>query len=408
LAKKKIVVAYSGGLDTSVMVKWLNEKFDAEIITATGDLGQRAELEGLEEKALNTGAVKAVIKDLRKEFVTEYIWTALKGGALYEGTYPMATSIGRPLLARMLVDIALEEGADMVAHGCTGKGNDQVRFEVGVQTLAPHLNIIAPLREWEFKSREEEIDYAVANKIPVKITKAKPYSIDENLWGIAVECGVLEDPTVAPPEDAYQITVNPKNAPDKSQTVTITFEKGIPVCVNGLITDPVEILEKLNEIGGRHGIGRLDMIENRVVGIKSREVYEAPGAVILHKAHAELEKLVMDKDTFRFKQDVSNKVANLIYDGLWFTPLFNALKAFVDVSQEKVTGEVVLELYKGNTTILSRSSQYSLYSKELATYTDEDKFNHKASEGFMTIYGLPFKTMTQIYNAVEAAQASVA
>lgn len=408
MAKKKIVVAYSGGLDTSVMVKWLNEKFDAEIITATGDLGQRAELEGLEEKALNTGAVKAVIKDLRKEFVTEYIWTALKGGALYEGTYPMATSIGRPLLARMLVDIALEEGADMVAHGCTGKGNDQVRFEVGVQTLAPHLNIIAPLREWEFKSREEEIDYAVANKIPVKITKAKPYSIDENLWGIAVECGVLEDPTVAPPEDAYQITVNPKNAPDKSQTVTITFEKGIPVCVNGLITDPVEILEKLNEIGGRHGIGRLDMIENRVVGIKSREVYEAPGAVILHKAHAELEKLVMDKDTFRFKQDVSNKVANLIYDGLWFTPLFNALKAFVDVSQEKVTGEVVLELYKGNTTILSRSSQYSLYSKELATYTDEDKFNHKASEGFMTIYGLPFKTMTQIYNAVEAAQASVA
>lgn len=400
MAKRKIVVAYSGGLDTSVMVKWLNDKFDAEIITATGNLGQRAELEGLEEKAINTGAVKAVIKDLRHEFVTEYIWTALKAGALYEGTYPMATSIGRPLLAKMLVDIALEEGADTVAHGCTGKGNDQVRFEVGVQTLAPHLSIIAPLREWEFKSREEEIDYAIENKIPVKITKAKPYSIDENLWGIAVECGVLEDPTVAPPEDAYQITTNPKDAPGKSESVVITFEKGIPVCLNNSITDPVLILEKLNEIGGKHGIGRLDMIENRVVGIKSREVYEAPGAIILHKAHAELEKLVMDKDTFRFKQDVSNKVANLIYDGLWFTPLFNALKAFVDSTQEKVTGEIVLELYKGNTTILSRSSQYSLYSKELATYTDEDKFNHKASEGFMTIYGLPYKTMTQIYSAI--------
>lgn len=400
MAKKKIVVAYSGGLDTSVMVKWLNDKFDAEIITATGNLGQRAELEGLEEKAIGTGAVKAVIKDLRHEFVTEYIWTALKAGALYEGTYPMATSIGRPLLAKMLVDIAIEEGADAVAHGCTGKGNDQVRFEVGVQTLAPHLNIIAPLREWEFKSREDEIDYAVANKIPVKITKAKPYSIDENLWGIACECGVLEDPTIAPPEDAYQITTNPKYAPDKGETITVTFEKGIPVSVNNSITDPVLILEKLNEIGGKHGIGRIDMIENRVVGIKSREVYEAPGAVILHKAHAELEKLVMDKDTYRFKQDVSNKVANLIYDGLWFTPLFKALKAFIDSTQENVSGDVVIEVYKGNTTVLSRSSKYSLYSKELATYTDEDKFNHKASEGFMTIYGLPYKTMTQIYNAI--------
>lgn len=400
MAKRKIVVAYSGGLDTSVMVKWLNEKYDAEIITVTGNLGQRAELEGLEEKAKNTGAVKSIIKDLRHEFITEYVWTALKAGALYEGTYPMACAIGRPLLAKMLAEAALQEGADTVAHGCTGKGNDQVRFEVGVQTLAPQLNIIAPLREWEFKSREDEIDYAVANKIPVKITKAKPYSIDENIYGIACECGVLEDPTAAPPEDAYQVTVNPKNAPDKSEKVTITFEKGIPVCLNNSITDPVQIVEELVKIGGRHGIGRIDMIENRVVGIKSREVYEAPAAVILHKAHAELEKLILDKETFRFKQDVSNKVANLIYDGLWFTPLFNALKAFVDATQENITGEVVIELYKGNMVVLSRSSQYSLYSKELATYTDEDKFNHKASEGFMTIYGLPYKTMTQIYNAI--------
>lgn len=401
---KKIVVAYSGGLDTSVMVKWLNDKFDAEIITATGDLGQRAELEGLEEKAFKTGAVKAVIKDLRYEFVTEYLWKALKAGALYEGEYPMATAIGRPLLAKMLVDIAIEEGAEFVAHGCTGKGNDQVRFEVGVQTLAPQLGIIAPLREWEFKSREEEIDYAIEHNIPIKISKKNPYSIDENLWGIAIECGVLEDPTIAPPSDAYQITADPKLAPDESEIVTINFEAGIPVSVNNTITDPVQIVEELNKIGGKHGIGRLDLIENRVVGIKSREVYEAPGASILHKAHHELEKLVMDKETFRFKQVVSDKVANLIYDGLWFTPLFNALMAFVDSTQQNVTGEVKIELYKGNLSVVSRNSVYSLYSKELATYTDEDKFDHKASEGFMKIYGLPYKTMTQIYSQAEVRE----
>ena len=401
---KKIVVAYSGGLDTSVMVKWLNEKFDAEIVTATGDLGQRAELEGLEDKAIKTGAVKAVIKDLRNEFVTEYVWKALKAGALYEGEYPMATAIGRPLLAKMLVDIALEEGADFVAHGCTGKGNDQVRFEVGIQTLAPQLGIIAPLREWEFKSREEEIDYAIEQKIPIKISKEKPYSIDENLWGIAIECGVLEDPKNSPPDDAYQITTDPKFAPEESEIVTINFEEGIPVSLNNAITDPVQIIDKLNEIGGKHGIGRLDLIENRVVGIKSREVYEAPAATILHKAHHELEKLVMDKETFRFKQGVSDKVANLIYDGLWFTPLFDALMAFVDSTQQKVTGEVKLELYKGTVTVLSRSSVYSLYSKELATYTIEDTFDHKASEGFMKIYGLPYKTITQLYSQVEVKE----
>jgi argininosuccinate synthase len=400
MAKKKIVVAYSGGLDTSVMVKWLNNKFDAEIITATGNLGQRAELEGLEEKAIKTGAVKAVVKDLRFEFITEYVWKALKAGALYEGVYPMACSIGRPLLAKMLVDVAIKEGADTVVHGCTGKGNDQVRFEVGVQTLAPHLKIIAPLREWEFKSREEEIDYAIANKIPVKVSKEKPYSIDENLWGIAVECGVLEDPTNEPPEDAYQITTNPKYAPDESETVTISFEKGIPVCLNNSITDPIEMIESLNKLGGKHGIGRMDLIENRVVGIKSREVYEAPAAVIFHRAHYELEKLILDKETFRYKQDVSNKIANLIYDGLWFSPLFNSLMAFVDSTQENLTGDVVMEFYKGNINVLSRSSQYSLYNIGLATYTSEDTFDHKASEGFIKIYGLPYKTITQVQNAV--------
>lgn len=397
---KKIVVAYSGGLDTSVMVKWLTEKYNAEIITATGNLGQTAELEGLEEKAIKTGASKAVILDLRHEFVTNYLWTALKAGALYEGTYPMATAIGRPLLAKMMVDIANREGCDAIAHGCTGKGNDQVRFEVGIQTLAPHLEIIAPLRDWEFKSREEEMDYAEKHKIPVKVTKASPYSIDENLWGIAIECGILEDPSVAPPEDIYQKTVNPKNAPEKSQFVKIFFEKGIPVKVNDEKLEPVKLLETLNKIAGAHGIGRIDMIENRVVGIKSREVYEAPGATLLHKAHYELEKLIMDKETFRFKQDVSNKVANMIYDGLWFTPLFKSLAAFVDQTQENITGEVVLELYKGNTIVASRTSDYSLYNMELATYTSDDKFDHKASTGFMTIYGLPYKTMSIVKNEV--------
>ena len=404
MAKKKIVVAYSGGLDTSVMVKWLLEKYDAEIVTATGNLGQYTELNGVEEKAIATGAVKAVIKDLREEFVTKYVWKALKAGALYEGAYPMATAIGRPLLAKMLVDIALEEGADAVAHGCTGKGNDQVRFEVGVQTLAPQLEVIAPLREWEFKSREEEMDYAVKHKIPVKVTKDSPYSIDENLWGIAIECGVLEDPKAAPPEDAYQITASPKDAPDHAETVQITFHKGIPVALNGKLISPVNILEELNTIGGKHGIGRLDLIENRVVGIKSREIYEAPAAVILHKAHNELEKLILDKDTFRFKQDVSNKVANLIYDGLWFSPLFGSLMAFVDATQENLSGEITLEFYKGNIKVLARSSAYSLYNYELATYTAEDTFDHKASSGFIKIFGLPYKTLSVVNkNTIEKA-----
>jgi len=401
LAKKKIVVAYSGGLDTSIMVKWLCDKYDAEIITVTGHLGETAELDGLEEKAKKTGASKSYIIDLQEEFISGYVWKALKAGALYEGVYPMATAIGRPLLAKVLAEVALKEGADTVAHGCTGKGNDQVRFEVGVQTIAPSLKILAPLRVWEFKSREEEIDYAQKHDIPVKIKKDKPYSIDQNLWGIAIECGVLEDPTVAPPEDAYQITTDPKKAPDTAELVTIQFEKGIPVALNGKKSTGVEIVTALNAIGGKHGVGRMDLIENRVVGIKSREVYEAPAAVILHKAHLELEKLILDKETLRYKQDVSNKVANLIYDGLWFSPLFNALTAFVDSTQEFVTGEIVLELFKGSAIIKSRSSVYSLYSKELATYTVEDTFDHSAAEGFLTITGLPYKTMTQLHNKLE-------
>lgn len=393
---KKIVVAYSGGLDTSVMVKWLSEKYNAEIITATGFLGQVKEIDGVKEKALKTGAIKAEVFDLREEFLTNYVWKALKAGALYEGSYPMATSIGRPLLAKMLVDVAVKENADAVAHGCTGKGNDQVRFEVSVQALAPEVKVIAPLREWEFKSREEEMEYALKNNIPVKATKSSPYSIDENIWGISVECGVLEDPQASPPEDAYQITVNPQFAPDEPAEIAIQFEKGIPVGLNGQLLPPVELVNKLRDIGAEYGIGRLDLIENRVVGIKSREIYEAPAAVILHFAHNELEKMVLDKETFRYKQDVSIKIANLIYDGLWYSPLFNALNSFIDETQRNMTGEIKVELFKGNIRVLSRNSQFSLYNKKLATYTSEDTFDHKASEGFINIYGLPYKTIAQL------------
>lgn len=398
MKRKKIALAYSGGLDTSVMVKWLCEAYNAEVITVTGNLGQKKELEGLEEKALKTGAVKAYISDLTHEFITDYVWKALKAGALYEGEYPLACAIGRPLLAKMLVDAAVKEGADAVAHGCTGKGNDQVRFEVAIQTLAPQLEIIAPLRTWEFKSREEEIDYAIANNIPLKITKKSPYSIDENIWGTAIECGVLEDPAMPPPEEAYQVTKSPMESPDKAEVVSITFEKGIPSLINGNAYTPVEMVEFLNQAGGRNGIGRIDMIENRVVGIKSREIYEAPAAVILNKAHFELEKMVIDKETFRFKQNISNKIANMIYDGLWFSPLFSSLMAFIDSTQEFVNGEIVLELYKGNLRVLSRSSKFSLYNVNLATYTNEDTFDHKSSDGFLKIYGLPYKTISQLRN----------
>jgi argininosuccinate synthase len=396
MKKKKIVVAYSGGLDTSVMVKWLSQKYNSEIITVTGNLGQKKDLENLEEKALNTGASKAYILNLQNEFIEDYAWKALKAGALYEGEYPLATAIGRPLLAKLMVEIAQKENADMIAHGCTGKGNDQVRFEVGIKTLAPDMEILAPLRTWEFKTREEEIDYALQNNIPISITKQKPYSIDENLWGIAVECGELEDTRNSPPEDAYQITKNPVEAKSKPEQVTLTFEKGIPVAIEGQEYSGAELVGYLNSIGGEHAIGRIDMVENRVVGIKSREIYEAPGAVILLKAHHELEKLTLDKDTFRYKQNVSNQISNMIYDGLWFSPLFNSLMTFVDSTQENVSGEIKLQFYKGNIKVLSRTSPFSLYNKKLATYGAGDTFSHQDSAGFINIVGLPFKTISKV------------
>jgi argininosuccinate synthase len=396
LKKERIAVAYSGGLDTSVIVKWLQEKYNAEIVTVTGNLGQKKELVGLKEKAIKSGATKVYIQDLSKEFVEEYIWPALRAGALYEFNYPMATAIGRPLLAKALVEIAKKEGCTAVAHGCTGKGNDQVRFEVSVAALAPELKVIAPVREWEFKSREEEIAYCEKHGIPVAATKKSPYSIDENLWGTAIECGVLEDPMVEPPADAYQHTVAPSLAPDEPTYVTIDFKDGVPVALNGKKMSGVALIDKLNEIGGANGIGRLDLIENRLVGIKSREVYEAPAATILHVAHRELERLVLDKDTSHFKAKLANDYADMIYNGLWFTPLRNAMDAFVNETQKVVTGMVKVKLYKGNVDIAGRTSPYSLYDTKLATYTEEDQFDHKSSVGFIQIYSLPVKTFYQV------------
>jgi len=394
--KERIAVAYSGGLDTSVIVKWLQEKYNADIITVTGNLGQKKELIGVKEKALKTGAKKAYMQDLRQEFVEDYIFPALKAGALYEHNYPMATAIGRPLLAKSLVEVALKEGCTAVAHGCTGKGNDQVRFEVSVAALAPQLKVLAPVREWEFKSREEEIAYCEKHGIPVAATKKNPYSIDENLWGTAIECGVLEDPMVEPPADAYQRTVSPSLAPDESTNVTIEFKNGVPVGLNGKKISGVQLIDRLNEIGGANGIGRLDIIENRLVGIKSREVYEAPAAAILHFAHRELERLVLDKDTSHFKAKLAADYADMIYNGLWFTPLRAAMDAFVNETQKVVTGLVKVRLYKGNIEIAGRKSPYSLYDTKLATYTEEDSFDHKASEGFIKIYGLPVKTFYSV------------
>ncbi len=404
--KTKIVVAYSGGLDTSVMVRWLIEHLNAEVITATGDLGHSRELTGVQKKAYQTGATKAYVQDVKEEFLREYVFPALKAGAMYEKSYPMATALGRPLLAKMLVEIARKEGATVVAHGCTGKGNDQVRFEVSVAALAPELKNIAPLREWEFKSREEEIAYAQKHGIPVSVTAANPYSIDENIWGTSVECGVLEDPMVEPPADAYQRTTAPELAPDAPAYVEIEFEAGVPVGLNGKTPGPVALVNALNEIGGAHGVGRIDLVENRLVGIKSREIYEAPAATILHFAHTELERLTLDKAVFHMKHQRASEYANLVYNGLWESPLRKALDAFVDETQKTVTGLVKVKLFKGSAIVAGRSSAYSLYNSRLATYTTEDTFDHAASEGFIKIYGLPLKTYHQVQQSTSAGEKS--
>ncbi len=396
MKNERIAVAYSGGLDTSVILTWLQERYGAEVIAVTGNLGQKKEIIGLERKAYKSGAKKVYIVGLQKEFVYDYIFPSLKAGALYEHTYPMATSLGRPLLAKALVDVARRERCTAVAHGCTGKGNDQVRFEASIAALAPELKVYAPLREWEFKSREEEIAYCEQHGIPVTATKENPYSIDENIWGTSIECGVLEDPMVEPPADAYQRTVAPTDAPDTPTTVTLEFKEGVPVALGGKRMDGVRLIHALNEIAGKNGVGRMDLVENRLVGIKSREIYEAPAAVTLHFAHRELERLTLDKEVFHYKAKVAQDYANLIYNGLWFSPLRYALDAFINETQKTVNGLVKVKLYKGNLEIAGRTSPNSLYDTALATYTEEDLFDHKASEGFIKIFSLPMKTYYRV------------
>ncbi len=392
----KIVCAYSGGLDTSCMIPWLQEHYDAEIITYTGDLGQGEDLDAIREKALRTGASIAVVDDLQRRFVDEFVMPALKAGALYEGTYPLHTALGRPLLAQRLVEVALDHGAEAIAHGCTGKGNDQVRFEVAAQCLAPQLKVIAPLREWELTTREKEIDYALERGIPIPITKEKPYSIDQNIWGCAIECGEMEDLWREPPADAWMMTRDPAEAPKGSREIVIGFNQGVPVSLDGQVLDPVHLIRELNRIAGDYGVGRMDMVENRVVGLKSREVYEGPAAVVLHMAHVELERIVLDRPTFHYKRKIAEDFATLIYDGLWFGPLRQAMQAFVETTQRHLTGDVRVRISAGLAQITGRRSPFSLYDDGLATYSDGDTFDRSAAEGFLKLYGLSYRTWGRV------------
>ena len=387
---KKIVLAYSGGLDTSVAIKWLKDKgFD--VIACLVDVGQKGDFKKAREKAKKIGASKVYIIDAKDEFVRDFIFPALKANAVYEGKYFLATALSRPLIAKVLANIANKEGARFVGHGCTGKGNDQVRIEVSLAALAKGLEIVAPVRVWDFASREAQIRYAKTHGIPVTATKKSPYSLDENLWGVSIECGVLENPNTEPPKGAYQITKDPQDAPKRPAYVKVGFKKGVPVSINGKICDPIELIAKLNFAGSLHGIGRSDMVENRLVGIKSREIYEAPAAYILHAAHKELEALVLDRELIHFKDIVSLKYADIIYYGLWYSPLRKALDRFIDSTQQHVEGEVRLKLYKGNLSVVGRKSKHSLYNEALATYSSKDSFDHKAAEGFIKIWGLPYR-----------------
>ena len=388
---KKVVLAYSGGLDTSISIPWIKENYGAEVVAFAADIGQGSELEGLEEKAIKTGASKCIIDDLREEFVCEFALPCLRAGAIYERKYLLGTSFARPLIARRQVEIAEQEGADAVAHGCTGKGNDQVRFELTYKSLNPKLKIIAPWREWSIRSREDAIDYAQDRKVPVTATKEKIYSEDRNLWHLSHEGGILEDPWSEPEESMYVMTVSPEKAPDKPQYVEVEFENGNPVAIDGKALGPVEIVETLNKIGGAHGIGRVDLVENRLVGMKSRGVYETPGGTLLLVAHRELESLTLDKETLHYKDILAGKYAELVYNGQWFTPLRYAMDAFTDSVQTRVTGSVRLKLYKGNATVAGRKSPYSLYREDLATFAQDEIYNQKEAEGFINLFGLPNK-----------------
>ncbi len=385
---RKVVLAYSGGLDTSVMLKWIKDRYGCDVVTFTADIGQGDELAGLEEKARATGASRCYIEDLREEFVREFVFTALKANAVYEGFYLLGTSLARPLIARRQIEIARKEKADAVAHGATGKGNDQVRFELTYYALDPDIRVIAPWREWEFRSRTDLMEYAARHGIPVSATREKPYSIDRNLLHISYEGGILEDPWREPPEDMFQLTVSPERAPDRPTTLEITFEEGVPVAVNGEYLNPVALLETLNAIGGENGIGRVDMVENRFVGMKSRGVYETPGGTILHVAHRALESITLDRELGRLRDALVPKIAELIYYGFWYSPEFQALKAFIDHTQKNVTGTVRLRLYKGNCIVLGRKSPCSLYRPEYATFEADEVYDHRDATGFIKLNAL--------------------
>lgn len=388
---KKVVLAYSGGLDTSIIIPWLKENYRCDIVAVAADVGQGEELEGLREKALATGASKIYIEDLREEFVRNYIWPTLRAGAVYESKYLLGTSFARPVIAKRQVEIALVEGADAVAHGCTGKGNDQVRFELTYKALAPQLKVIAPWREWSIKSREDAIDYAQSKNIPITASKEKIYSRDRNLWHVSHEGGRLESLANDPEQGMWLITRSPEEAPDRSARVTIGFEHGTPVSVNGEFLGPVAILEVLNAIGGENAIGRIDLVENRLVGIKSRGCYETPGGTLLYVAHRELEALCLDRETLHQKEQLAVRYAELVYYGQWFTPLREAFDAFVTETQKTVAGEVTLQLYKGNLSVVKRTSPFSLYREDLSSFTMGETYNQKDAEGFINCMGLPIK-----------------
>ena len=396
---KKVVLAYSGGLDTSVAVAWLREQFGAEVVTLTVDVGGGSLREGVERRAMSAGASRAYVVDAKETFVTKFVWPALQGDALYQGVYPLATALARPLIAQLLVEVARREGADAVAHGCTGKGNDQVRFDVAVHALDPGLEVVAPMRVGMGLTRDQSIDYAAERGIEIPITRASPYSIDVNLWGRSCETGILEDPWVTPPADAYAWTATPSDAPVPVEIV-IGFEGGIPVSIDGQRLEPVALVERLNELGGTHGVGRIDHVEDRLVGIKSREVYEAPAAVILHTAHRALEGLTLTKDTLRFDHLVANELSQLIYDGLWFSALSRDLRGYVASSQRVVSGDVRVRLDHGSALVTGRQSPLSLYEKSLATYDEGDAFDHASAVGFIEIFGLPLRVEAARHGAV--------
>lgn len=391
MTKKKVVLAYSGGLDTSIIIPWLKENYDVEVICMSADLGQGEELEPVREKALKSGASKIFIEDLKEEFVADYVFPVLKAGCLYENKYLLGTSCARPLISKKLVEIAKAEGADYIAHGATGKGNDQVRFEVAIKALSPETKIIAPWRIWDIKSREDAVDYAEQRGIPVPVTKKRPYSMDRNVLHLSHEGADLENPANEPKDDLYLICTKPEDAPDQAEYITIDYEKGNPVAINGERLAPLALLEKANQIGAKHGIGIVDMVENRLVGMKSRGVYETPGGTILHLAHQELESLTLDRATTEYKNIVGIKYAQLVYDGLWFTPLKDALDAFIDSTQQTCTGTVKMKLYKGNCTPAGITSPYSLYNEEFVTFGEDEVYNQADAEGFINLFGLPCK-----------------